>query len=101
MQEITSKQSRIGGWETIKDVNEPHVREIGQYAVAENNKRTGAHLSFHRVLSGESQVVAGARYRLVISANEDGSSEEKYEAEVNEKAWEGFRNLTSFKPAQS
>ncbi|KAK1285062.1 Cysteine proteinase inhibitor 5 [Acorus calamus] len=94
---LLTHASLNGEWKLIEDVNDPHVREIGLYAVTENNKRTGDHISLDRVLSGESQVVAGINYRLLISVNQDGASAVKYRAVVWEKEWEGFRNLTSFK----
>ncbi|KAK1273629.1 Cysteine proteinase inhibitor 5 [Acorus gramineus] len=91
----------VGGWTPINDVNDPHVRDIGRYAVDRHERLTGENLLFNDILSGETQVVEGVNYRLVISANEvvgAPSSAKKYEAVVWEKAWEGFRNLTSFKP---
>ncbi|KAK1273631.1 Cysteine proteinase inhibitor 5 [Acorus gramineus] len=89
----------ISGWTPIKDVNNPHTREIGQYAVEEHGRLTGENLWFDQILSGDTQVVAGINYRLVILANEVvGAAAKKYEAVVWVKAWEGFRNLTSFKP---
>ncbi|KAK1273624.1 Cysteine proteinase inhibitor 5 [Acorus gramineus] len=95
---VDARGGIVGGWTPIKDVNDPHVRDIGQYAVAEHDRRTGEGLSFDRVVSGATQVVAGINYRLVISASGGGVGAAEYEAVVWEKAWEGFRNLTSFKP---
>ena len=90
------KLGLAGGWRPIKDVNDPHVKEIGQYAISEHNKKAKSDLQFDHVVRGESQVVAGINYRLVIAAK-DGSVSNNYEAVVWEKAWEGYRNLTSFK----
>nr|CAD1822681.1 unnamed protein product [Ananas comosus var. bracteatus] len=93
-----------GGWRRIEDVGEAHVREIGEYAVAEHDRETGAGLAFVRVLRGETQVVAGINYRLVLQANNNNNNNnnaagsECYEAVVWEKAWQGFRKLTSFRP---
>ncbi|CAA6667341.1 unnamed protein product [Spirodela intermedia] len=49
----------VGGYAKIKDVKDPHIKEIGKYAVSENNKQTGGNLAFVRVVSGRQQVVAG------------------------------------------
>ncbi|OAY68172.1 Cysteine proteinase inhibitor 5 [Ananas comosus] len=87
-----------GGWRRIEDVGEAHVREIGEYAVAEHDRETGAGLAFVRVLRGETQVVAGINYRLVLQTNNNAAGSECYEAVVWEKAWQGFRKLTSFRP---
>lgn len=86
----------VGGYSKIKDVKDPHIKEIGKYAVSENNKQTGGSLLFVRVVSGRQQVVAGMNYDLVIEAT-DGAAKGRYEAVVYERAWENYRSLTSFK----
>ncbi|XP_019052721.1 PREDICTED: cysteine proteinase inhibitor 1-like [Nelumbo nucifera] len=85
-----------GGWQPIKDVRDAHVKEIAQFAVTEHNKEAKTNLKFQKVIRGESQVVAGTNYRLILAAK-DGRASSKYEAVVWEKPWESFRNLTSFK----
>ena len=86
----------VGGWRPIENVSDPHVQEIGKFAVTEHNKKATASLKFQSVVSGETQVVAGTNYRLVIAAA-DGGASNKYEAVVWEKSWMNFRSLTSFK----
>ena len=86
----------VGGWRPIENVSDPHVQEIGKFAVTEHNKKATASLKFQSVVSGETQVVAGTNYRLVIAAA-DGGASNKYEAVVWEKSWMDFRSLTSFK----
>ncbi|XP_027332122.1 cysteine proteinase inhibitor 5-like [Abrus precatorius] len=90
---------RFGGWSPIKNINDPHVTEIANFAVTEYVKRSGAKLKLEKVIKGDTQVVAGINYRLVLAAN-DGSSSNNYEAVVWEK-WEHFRNLTSFTPVHA
>ncbi|XP_020221522.1 cysteine proteinase inhibitor 5 [Cajanus cajan] len=90
----------VGGWSPIKDLKEPHVAEIANYAVGEYDKRSGAKLKLVKVVKGETQVVAGTNYRLVLAAK-DGSATANYEAVVYEKPWLRFRNLTSFVPLHS
>ncbi|KAL2341368.1 hypothetical protein Fmac_009308 [Flemingia macrophylla] len=89
-----------GGWSPIKNVTEPHVVEIAKYAVREYDKRSGAKLKLVKVVKGETQVVSGTNYRLVLAAK-DGSATANYQAVVWEKPWLHFRNLTSFKPLLS
>ncbi|XP_011654999.2 cysteine proteinase inhibitor 5 [Cucumis sativus] len=92
------KGSMLGGWSKIPDLKDPHVEEIGKFAVAEYNKQSkGVAIEFKSVVSGETQVVAGTNYRLLIDAKR-GESMSKYEAIVWEKPWENFKKLTSFKP---
>ncbi|KDP21894.1 hypothetical protein JCGZ_03032 [Jatropha curcas] len=86
----------VGGWQPIKNLNDPHVVEIANYAVGEYNKRSTANLKLGKVVKGETQVVAGTNYRLVLEVN--GGASKDYEAVVWEKTWENFKNLTSFKP---
>ncbi|XP_059317738.1 cysteine proteinase inhibitor 1-like [Lycium ferocissimum] len=90
------KGGLLGGWSPITDTNDRQVVEIGKFAVDEHNKEAESKLLFKRVVKGETQVVAGTNYRLVISAK-DGSHSDKYLATVWDKPWENYRNLTSFK----
>lgn len=87
----------LGGWEPIKDLKAPHVKEIAEFAVSEYNKQSKGNLKFDSVLKGESQVVSGTNYRLVISVK-NGKASESYQAVVWEKTWEHFMKLTSFTP---
>ncbi|XVF28022.1 hypothetical protein REPUB_Repub14bG0159500 [Reevesia pubescens] len=89
------KNDLVGGWTAIENIKDPHVTEIAQFAVSEYNKQTHASLKLVKVVKGDTQVVAGTNYRLVLKAR-DGSSTKAYQAVVWEKAWENFRNLTSF-----
>ncbi|KAG5048892.1 hypothetical protein JHK85_009995 [Glycine max] len=92
-------ESALGGWSPIKGVNDSHVAEIANYAVSEYDKRSGAKLMLVKVSKGETQVVAGTNYRLVLKVK-NGSTTASYQATVLEKPWLHFRNLTSFKPLQ-
>ncbi|CAN6972224.1 unnamed protein product [Brassica rapa subsp. trilocularis] len=99
-----SQAALTGGWSPISDVKNAHIVEIGEFAVSEYNKQSKSGLKFVEVVSGESQIVAGMNYRLILAANEGvaiaGNGEsKKYEAVVWEKPWLKSMNLTSFKPA--
>ncbi|GAB4830757.1 hypothetical protein Ancab_004790 [Ancistrocladus abbreviatus] len=85
----------LGGYRPIKNLNDQHVIEIAQFAVTEHNKEDGTDLEFKKVVKGESQVVAGTNYRLVIAAM-NGADLGDYEAVVYERPWENYRKLTSF-----
>nr|WFP52517.1 cystatin [Aristotelia chilensis] len=90
------KDQMPGGWTLIKDVSKPHVKEIGEFAVDEYNKRSKAALKFKTVICGWTQVVSGINYKLIVEAK-DGADTNYYEAVVWEKAWQKFKELTSFK----
>ncbi|TYI23699.1 hypothetical protein ES332_A06G182800v1 [Gossypium tomentosum] len=85
----------FGGRTPIKDIKDPHVMEIAEFAVDEYNKQSNSSLILQKVVKGETQVVAGINYRLVLKAK-NGSMAKKYQAVVWEKSWLNFRNLTSF-----
>ncbi|WOK95470.1 hypothetical protein Cni_G04177 [Canna indica] len=92
---------RVGGWRPIEDIDDTHVKEIAEYAIFEYNKGQNTLLTFSRVVKGETQVVAGVNYRLLVQVKggEDGSTME-YEVVVWEKPWLKFMQLTSFKPIE-
>nr|CAD1837713.1 unnamed protein product [Ananas comosus var. bracteatus] len=97
------KPLNSGGWQPIKNVSDPHVQEIGKFAVAEYDNKSKAQLVFQEVVKGETQVVAGINYRLTLKASGQAKirgngavAVGEYEATVWEKP-DGTRQLTSFK----
>ncbi|EER95296.2 cysteine proteinase inhibitor 8 [Sorghum bicolor] len=88
-----------GFYQPIVNINDPHVQEVGRWAVSEHVKKANDGLKFSRVVSGQYQVVEGFNYRLIIDATDSHGKVAKYEAVVWEKEWENFLQLTSFKPA--
>ncbi|XP_065022666.1 cysteine proteinase inhibitor 1-like [Musa acuminata AAA Group] len=85
-----------GGWTAIEDLKDPHVREIAEFAVSENNKLEKTNLTLRKVEGGETQVVAGTNYRLVLEVRDGSGASARYEAVVWEKPWESFKQLASF-----
>ncbi|KAL0398865.1 UNVERIFIED_CONTAM: Cysteine proteinase inhibitor 1 [Sesamum radiatum] len=87
----------VGGWKPIDNPKAPEVVEIANFAVTEHNKEAGTSLAFESVVKGETQVVAGTNFRLVIAAK-DGSAagSKQYRALVWDKPWLKFRKLLSF-----
>lgn len=88
----------VGGWRPIKDVSDPHIQELGRWAVLEYVKRANDGLAFVKVVRGEEQVVAGTNYRLVIEATNGAGKSAAYVAVVYE-ALSTARKLLSFGPA--
>ncbi|KAL9398047.1 hypothetical protein Peur_007008 [Populus x canadensis] len=86
----------LGGWSPIKDLKDKHVVEIAEFAVAEHNKEAKSNLMLESIVKGESQVVSGRNYRLVLAVK--GRANAKYQAVVYEKPWENLKRLTSFQP---
>ncbi|XP_019171504.1 PREDICTED: cysteine proteinase inhibitor 5-like [Ipomoea nil] len=85
-----------GGWSPIKDLKDPVVVEIANFAINTHNKEAKSNLIFKSVIGGESQIVEGLNYKLDIEV-EEGNCLNKYEALVWDKPSEKFRQLTSFK----
>ncbi|XP_050365351.1 cysteine proteinase inhibitor 1-like [Argentina anserina] len=83
-----------GGWSPIKDLKDPHVQEIANWAVSEYNRINHKGLVFQVVLQGQDQLVAGINYKLLISVK-DGSSTANYEGVVYENL-DKIKKLTSF-----
>ncbi|XP_039070601.1 cysteine proteinase inhibitor 5-like [Hibiscus syriacus] len=89
------KANLTGGWSPIQNISDPHVTEIAEFAVGEYNNESKASLKLEKVVKGETQVVSGMNYRLALKAK-DEATEKTYEAVVWEKAWQNYKNLTSF-----
>ncbi|EER92057.1 hypothetical protein BDA96_04G151700 [Sorghum bicolor] len=89
----------VGGWKPI-NVNDPHIQELGRWAVSEHGKQASDRLVFGKVVSGEEQIVAGTKYKLVIQATRAGAggNSATYGAVVYEKV-DKTRQLLSFSPA--
>ncbi|KAL6197242.1 hypothetical protein ACLB2K_032851 [Fragaria x ananassa] len=45
----------VGGWKPIKDINDKHVKEIGEWTVSEYNQQSHKKLLFQRVVQGQKQ----------------------------------------------
>ncbi|KAK9125056.1 hypothetical protein Scep_013902 [Stephania cephalantha] len=90
----TNDTPPTGGWIPI-DVNSLHSIELAKFAVDEHNKQAYTQLKFNRLVSGESQIVVGVNYKLIIKAI-NGELIQTYEAHMFE-ALNGQRVLNSFK----
>ena len=84
-----------GGYSPIKDINDPQVTEIVNFAVTEYNKRTEAKLKFEKVIKGEIQFVEGTNYNVTLSAS-NSSVSNTYETVVSENFQGDSKELTSF-----
>ncbi|KAL1370260.1 hypothetical protein HN51_000546 [Arachis hypogaea] len=71
----------IGGWNVIKDLSSPTVTEVAIFAI----EKGSTDLKLERVLHGQSQVVSGFQYLLVLSAT-TGNESNKYLAIVLQPA---------------
>lgn len=87
-----------GGWSPIGDLQDPHILDVAEFAVAEHNMQARANLSLTKMVKGESQVVAGTNYRLLLQTEDSlGGGSAEYEAVVWEKPSGDFRQLLSFR----
>ncbi|KAG6416452.1 hypothetical protein SASPL_123882 [Salvia splendens] len=86
----------VGGWQPIANPNAPEILKIAKFAISEHNKQKNAALVLVSVVKGESQVVAGINYRLVISAKDSAAAPKTYSAVVYSKPGPKSLKLTSF-----
>ncbi|XP_066385211.1 cysteine proteinase inhibitor 8-like [Miscanthus floridulus] len=77
---------------------DPHIQELGRWAVSEYDTAASDSLVFSKVVSGEEQVVAGTNYKLIIEATKGAGKNATYGAAVYEE-WTKTRQLLSFAPA--
>ncbi|CAN6306139.1 unnamed protein product [Urochloa humidicola] len=93
----------VGGWSAIQNVSDPHIQELGGWALGQAKEKrlagAGPGLRFRRVVRGEQQVVAGMNYRLYVDAADAGGRPAPYVAVVFEQVWTSTRELTSFDKA--
>ncbi|RCV37546.1 hypothetical protein SETIT_8G072300v2 [Setaria italica] len=87
----------LGGWVEIKDVMNPSVQDMGRWAVAEHNAKTGEKLQFRKVVRGQQQVVAGMNYMLDIETKEPSRFYEAFVFDPLPSSPEK-RQLKDFKP---
>ncbi|XP_037463644.1 putative cysteine proteinase inhibitor 7 [Triticum dicoccoides] len=91
-----------GGWFKIKNIADPHIQELGKWAVLEHTQLGGNDgLRFVKVVSSEEQIVNGVNYRLVIDALRLDGSHGTYKAVLFEKDSSNpkTRKFISFTPA--
>ena len=89
----------VGGWRLIKDVKDPHIQELGGWAVSEHVRQANDGLRFGRVVSGDEQVVSGMNYMLLIEATNGAGKSATYGAAVYEQEWTKTRKLLAFAAA--
>ncbi|KAF8030297.1 hypothetical protein BT93_E2676 [Corymbia citriodora subsp. variegata] len=87
----------VVGWNPIKNLSDPYVREIAEFAVKTHNDEAKTGMVLEKVVGGDTQVVSGTGYRLVIEVK-DGAKIKNYVALVWDQSWKHFRRLLSFKP---
>ncbi|XP_039173959.1 cysteine proteinase inhibitor 1-like [Eucalyptus grandis] len=85
------------GWEPIKDLSDPHVREIAEFAINKHNEDAQTKLALDKVVKGETVGFLGTIYKLIVEVK-DGANPKSYEAVV----WDGklVRFLVLFKAVE-
>ncbi|KAG8092177.1 hypothetical protein GUJ93_ZPchr0012g21852 [Zizania palustris] len=86
-----------GLWTPVPDARDPHIQELGRWAVRTHDRLDGDHLVFRHVSRAEIQGGAGVDNRLHLkAAGGDPSSGTSFVAVVWESAFSGTRTLLSF-----
>ncbi|KAK9089824.1 hypothetical protein Scep_028906 [Stephania cephalantha] len=76
---INGVGNKLGGFKLV-DPRDPHIVEIGRYAVDEYNKQAHKSLVFKSVIQAQVQIVNGRNYKVTIRVADGGT----YEALVYE-----------------
>ncbi|CAL9129499.1 unnamed protein product, partial [Musa acuminata var. zebrina] len=78
-------------------VDEPHIHDIiVVFAISDHKQETNEHLTWDKVVKGETQLVSGLQYELLVMTKNEMDVSARYEAVVWEKEWMNFRKLVSF-----
>ncbi|KAL6650435.1 hypothetical protein ACP70R_009360 [Stipagrostis hirtigluma subsp. patula] len=89
----------LEAWYPIANIDNPHMQELGRWAVKEHDKNANDGLKFNRVVRGEEMsVVSGVKYHFIIDASASNGRKGKYEAVLSEHA--NTRILYSFNAAR-
>ncbi|KAL5223822.1 hypothetical protein ABZP36_010461 [Zizania latifolia] len=88
----------LGGvWTPVPDAGDPHIQELGKWAVRTHDRLDGDHLVFRHVSRAEIQGGVGVDNRLHLkAAGGDPSAGTSFVAVVWESAGSGTRTLLSF-----
>ncbi|CAK8531297.1 unnamed protein product [Lathyrus sativus] len=95
-----SEAGHYGWWFPIRNLNEPYVREIVQFALTEHQKQSGVKLSLVDVIDGH--YMAGEHHSTLYKfwlAAKDESATKKYDVGVNVQVDPHVKRLVWFDPA--
>ncbi|KAK9089831.1 hypothetical protein Scep_028913 [Stephania cephalantha] len=86
---INGVGNKLGGFKLV-DPRDPHIVEIGRYAVDEYNKQAHKSLVFKSVIQAQVQIVNGRNYKVTIRVADGGTYEALvYEALNGQKTLNG------------
>jgi len=78
-------------------VSDPHIQELGSWAVAEHTKQANDGLRIGKVINAqEQQIVDGVNYKLLLDAADASGNVANYGAVVHEQERTNTRELTAF-----
>ncbi|XP_051196161.1 cysteine proteinase inhibitor 8-like [Lolium perenne] len=92
-----------GKWKPIINITDPHVQDLGRWAVVKHTWVYNDGLRFSKVVSGEMQIVDfGINYRLDVDALRMNDAHAMYKVEMFEQDWPTVttRKLGSLVPAK-
>ncbi|XP_023520261.1 cysteine proteinase inhibitor 1-like [Cucurbita pepo subsp. pepo] len=69
----TQRLDLAGSYKPIKNIDDPKIQSLGEFAVNEHNKQAKTQIQFKKVIGGEMQIVAGTNYKLRLTAVEGTS----------------------------
>ncbi|CAB4306037.1 unnamed protein product [Prunus armeniaca] len=102
----TPQRAIPGGLKPIpkENIGDPRLKLMAEFAVSMYNLRTHKKLVVERVIRGDTQMVAGQNYQLVVLAKDGslpnstaGFNHAHYELSVCEQSWKDLWKLNSFR----
>ncbi|CAB4275647.1 unnamed protein product [Prunus armeniaca] len=102
----TPQRAIPGGLKPIpkENIGDPRLKLMAEFAVSMYNLRTHKKLVVERVIRGDTQMVAGQNYQLVVLAKDGslpnstaGFNHAYYELSVCEQSWKDLWKLNSFR----
>ncbi|XP_012570121.1 cysteine proteinase inhibitor 5-like [Cicer arietinum] len=73
----------LRSWRPVKNVDDPLMKFLGNFAVKEDDRLTGMKLTFEKIVQAEYRSGGnGYKYHLILSAN-DGFTSNMYAANVS------------------
>ncbi|KAH7545327.1 hypothetical protein FEM48_Zijuj01G0081700 [Ziziphus jujuba var. spinosa] len=79
---VARSDSSVGALQQLQNLKSPHMQESAKFAVHHYNKQSGKDLRLEKVVKGETQIVAGVNYGLVIEVK-NGATSERYQAQLS------------------
>ena len=82
---LTVATTKTSGYRPITNLEDPHVKQIANFAISNQNKKQNTNLQLVKIINAQKQIVQGTNYKLIITAKvKDGGLIFNYETVIFE-----------------